>query len=392
MYTKKMAIEDPFSLKQSLSRNLLTQTNKYIINVISKSCLYFVLNTHCIIENLQMEPNIKEEKYKIVEKLIAETGILDARKTNGLLEEDHDDQDEDENDIENMENGDESFLQTGDSVEEDENDDLFYFNNKTKPYKNKKTRKISTKKTNTLENIDNLTKEIDSLLKVKSLPNENLEKCNAKNSLSLEMESLSSITHLQCNESEDLDLDDEEGELGNDSENNDEDITEEEEETDIDENHSTTDVESENNEDLFFKLDSLETKTEYEHTNLLNKYSTNEYETAARSCISYILKRVVETSETFYEQMPNVTVTLLVETKENLREQAKKNFKFTASTLGFPKSPPLICSLCNKDGHLQSDCPQDRLPTLEELPKMTDKWREVLDRICHCIMSNLINF
>ena len=386
-----MAIEDPFSLKQSLPRNLLTQTNKYIINVISKSCLYFVLNTHCVIENLQTEPGIKEEKFKIVEKLIAETGILDAKKTNGLLEDDHDDQDEDENDIENIENGDDSFLQTGDSVDEDENDDLFYYN-KTKPDKIKKTRKISTKKTNTLENINNLTKEIGSLLKLKSLPNDNLDINDAKNSLSLETESPASLTPLQCNESEDLDLDDEEGDLGNDSENNDEDVTEEEEETDNDENQSSTDIESENNDDSFFKLDSLETKTEYEQSSLLNKYSTNEYETAARSCISYILKRIVETSETFYEQMPNVTVTLLAEAKESVREQAKKNFKFTASTLGFPKSPPLICSLCNKDGHLQNDCPQDRLPTLEELPKMTDKWREVLDRICHCIMSNLINF
>ena len=35
MYTKKIAIEDPFLLKQSLSRDLLTQTNKHIVYVVS---------------------------------------------------------------------------------------------------------------------------------------------------------------------------------------------------------------------------------------------------------------------------------------------------------------------------------------------------------------------
>jgi terminal uridylyltransferase len=48
MYTKKMAIEDPFLLKQSLSRNLMTQTNKHIIYVISKACLYFVNTTRSL--------------------------------------------------------------------------------------------------------------------------------------------------------------------------------------------------------------------------------------------------------------------------------------------------------------------------------------------------------
>jgi len=96
-------------------------------------------------------------------------------------------------------------------------------------------------------------------------------------------------------------------------------------------------------------------------------------------------------NENFYEQLPNVALTKMLEPIEKNREQAAKNFKFTANTLGFPKSPPLICSICNKDGHLQNDCPQDRLPKLEELPKMTDKWREVLDNICRCIMGNSNN-
>lgn len=384
MYTKKMAIEDPFSLKQSLSRNLLTQTNKYIINIISKSCLYFVLHTHCVIENLQVEVNLKEEKCNIVEKLIAETGILDAKKSNGLLEEDHDDQEDEDDDVTNIENGDESFLQTGDSDEDEENDDLFYFN-KPKPSKTKRTRKVSTKNPGTLESINNLTKEIDSLLKLKSLSNEN----DTKNSLSIELESIASNTQQQGLESEDLDMEDEEVELGlvDESENNED---EGEEETEGCDNESSTGIESESAEDSFFTNDKFKTKLEHENGCITNGSSLDECEAASRSCINYILKRVVEMNENFFEIMPNVELTTTFESKEKNREQASKNFKFTANTLGFSKSPPLTCSICNKDGHLQSDCPQDRLPTLEDLPSMTDKWREVLDNICRCIMGKML--
>lgn len=48
MYSKKMCVEDPFYLKQNLSKSLITQTNKYIVNVIAKTCLSFVFNTHSI--------------------------------------------------------------------------------------------------------------------------------------------------------------------------------------------------------------------------------------------------------------------------------------------------------------------------------------------------------
>lgn len=48
MYSKKMCIEDPFYLKQSLSKGLITQTNKYIVNVIAKACMHFVLSTQNI--------------------------------------------------------------------------------------------------------------------------------------------------------------------------------------------------------------------------------------------------------------------------------------------------------------------------------------------------------
>ena len=84
MYTKKISIEDPFCLKQSLSRNLMTQTNKYIISVISKACLYFVHN--CQYRALVAKDTDRKLSVSIVDQLAEETGILDARKARNNLE------------------------------------------------------------------------------------------------------------------------------------------------------------------------------------------------------------------------------------------------------------------------------------------------------------------
>lgn len=52
------------------------------------------------------------------------------------------------------------------------------------------------------------------------------------------------------------------------------------------------------------------------------------------------------------------------------------------------QTPPKICSHCNKEGHLQFECPQDQLPKLEQLPEMSDAWRDVLDRVFACILDD----
>jgi hypothetical protein len=46
-----------------------------------------------------------------------------------------------------------------------------------------------------------------------------------------------------------------------------------------------------------------------------------------------------------------------------------------------------MCSFCNKEGHLDKECPQDSLPKLEALPEMTDNWRSILDKITLQIMG-----
>jgi hypothetical protein len=133
MYTKKLSIEDPFLLKQSLSRNLLTRTNKYIIFVLSKTCLYFVNTLKSVPESLDEKffPNKNE---KIVTKLIEETQIFEARKKNTefstnepIVDEFNEDNEEnDENDYENdddieFEDEDENYL----NADQENNDELF---------------------------------------------------------------------------------------------------------------------------------------------------------------------------------------------------------------------------------------------------------------------------
>ncbi len=46
------------------------------------------------------------------------------------------------------------------------------------------------------------------------------------------------------------------------------------------------------------------------------------------------------------------------------------------------ETPPLVCSLCNKEGHLQNDCNENIMPTLDELSALTDDWCQVLDSVC----------
>jgi len=126
MYTKKMAIEDPFLLKQSLSRNLLTQTNKHIIHVISKACLYFVSVT----KGLSVI-GTGTTGDKIIERLISDTGIIEAKKRNkGLLCTEEDLNENDDNvDIDDAElNGDEDIFELDNYVDGNSNENGEIFN------------------------------------------------------------------------------------------------------------------------------------------------------------------------------------------------------------------------------------------------------------------------
>ncbi|KAM4877572.1 terminal uridylyltransferase 7 isoform 2-T4 [Thomomys bottae] len=47
------------------------------------------------------------------------------------------------------------------------------------------------------------------------------------------------------------------------------------------------------------------------------------------------------------------------------------------------KSPTVVCSLCKREGHLKKDCPEDfKRIQLEPLPPLTPKFSNILDQVC----------
>ncbi|KAM9367996.1 terminal uridylyltransferase 7 [Phaethornis superciliosus] len=56
-------------------------------------------------------------------------------------------------------------------------------------------------------------------------------------------------------------------------------------------------------------------------------------------------------------------------------------FSKTAFTKG--KSPTVVCSLCKREGHLKRDCPEDfKKIELDPLPALTPKFSDILDQVC----------
>lgn len=62
-------------------------------------------------------------------------------------------------------------------------------------------------------------------------------------------------------------------------------------------------------------------------------------------------------------------------------------YNFSRKTLANGKSPPIICSFCQKSGHLHEDCPDQRLPELKQLPDMTRNYTKILNDLCQDVMN-----
>jgi hypothetical protein len=112
MYTKKISIEDPFNLKQSLSRNLANLTSKYVVNIIRKSCMYFARSAHGLASGNVVN---NSNTYKLIERLIEETGITEARKFSSSYNDSNDEEEEEEEEEQEQEDED-------DGDDEDEED------------------------------------------------------------------------------------------------------------------------------------------------------------------------------------------------------------------------------------------------------------------------------
>ncbi|KAM5258179.1 terminal uridylyltransferase 7 isoform 3-T5 [Hipposideros larvatus] len=75
--------------------------------------------------------------------------------------------------------------------------------------------------------------------------------------------------------------------------------------------------------------------------------------------------------------------------EENVREEnstvGPSDFLYEFSKLIFTKgkSPTVVCSLCKREGHLKKDCPEDfKRIQLEPLPPLTPKFSHILDQVC----------
>ncbi|KAK2517748.1 hypothetical protein Q9966_014615 [Columba livia] len=68
-------------------------------------------------------------------------------------------------------------------------------------------------------------------------------------------------------------------------------------------------------------------------------------------------------------------------TEQCLESELFYEFSKPAFTKG--KSPTVVCSLCKREGHLKRDCPEDfKKIELDPLPELTPKFSVILDQVC----------
>lgn len=299
MYSKKLAVEDPFSLKQSLSRNLLTETNKFIITTISKCCLYFVTKTdnHLIINcsnNLSNHNN--NDNLNIVDNLISETGIIEARKTNKQLDEENEEDEFDDSEDEDEENDQDEINDVEEISDDDENDILYNENFKLK--KNVKE---------------------DELIKLKDM---NLvdEPCSieTRSSISIPLKQQNGCfdSHDDIISYDDLD----------------------------DDVILSTSEDSVSDKNYHIKADTNRNSLNY--LIIRNKTRSRSYTTdnlsdskeLIKNCLDDLIDQIVDEFELIYDNMPNLSLEKYTETFVPFDEKTNKFlFKFTANSIGLSK-------------------------------------------------------
>ena len=83
--------------------------------------------------------------------------------------------------------------------------------------------------------------------------------------------------------------------------------------------------------------------------------------------------------ETFETYAQRIGTELTPKQAQRITELVPKNmilFKFDGDILTAGQSPILVCSVCNNEGHLQKDCPEEQLPPLKPLPRFAKYYIE----------------
>ena len=85
--------------------------------------------------------------------------------------------------------------------------------------------------------------------------------------------------------------------------------------------------------------------------------------------------------ETFETYAQRIGTELTPKQAQRITELVPKNmilFKFDGDILRAGQSPILVCSVCNNEGHLQKDCPEEQLPPLKPLPKLDPNYVKLI--------------
>ncbi|XP_007429302.1 terminal uridylyltransferase 7 [Python bivittatus] len=95
-------------------------------------------------------------------------------------------------------------------------------------------------------------------------------------------------------------------------------------------------------------------------------------------------KRVDEFSSVdLYKEDPEKEV--LTESNKPVDQSNRSEFFYEFNKTAFTKgkTPTVVCSLCKREGHLKRDCPEDfKKIELDPLPPLTSKFSSILDQVC----------